>query len=100
MHEGKVAIVTGSGGGIGRYVAKTFAGAHARVVVCDIKPLDNVSRDLEGLEADYLAVPCDVTDTRSVQNLVDKVMTKYGRIDVLDNNAAIVTHFQWGTGVW
>jgi NAD(P)-dependent dehydrogenase (short-subunit alcohol dehydrogenase family) len=100
MHEGKVVIVTGSAGGIGRYVAKTFAQERARVVVCDIKPLDNVSRDLEALEADFLAVPADVTDVKSVQNLVDTVMERYGRIDVLDNNAAIVTHFQWGTGVW
>jgi len=100
MHEGKVVIITGSGGGIGRYVAKTFAQQRAKVVVSDIKPLDNVSKDLEELDADYLAVPCDVTNTDSVRNLVDTVMNKYGRIDVLDNNAAIVTHFQWGTGVW
>ena len=100
MHEGKVVIITGSAGGIGRYVAKTFAQEGARTVVCDVKPLDNVSKDLEALEADYLAVPADVTDEKSVRNLVDTVMSRYGRIDVLDNNAAIVTHFQWGTGVW
>src|SRR5579862_3651239 len=100
MHEGKVVIITGSGGGIGRYVATTFAQERARVVVCDIKPLDAVSKDLEALDADYLAIPCDVTNPDSVQKLVDTVMAKYGRIDVLDNNAAIVTHFQWGTGVW
>src|SRR5687767_5385271 len=98
VHEGKVVIITGSAGGIGRYVAKTFAQENARVVVSDIKPLDNVSKDLEALEADYLAVPADVTDENSVRNLVDTVMLRYGRIDVLDNNAAIVTHFQWGTG--
>ncbi|HZT06507.1 MAG TPA: SDR family NAD(P)-dependent oxidoreductase [Chloroflexota bacterium] len=100
MHEGKVVIITGSGGGIGRYVAKTFARQRAKVVVSDIKPLDNVSKDLEEAEAEYLAIPADVTNVDSVRNLVDTVMDKYGRIDVLDNNAAIVTHFQWGTGVW
>lgn len=100
MHESKVVIITGSAGGIGRYVARTFAQEHAKVVVCDIKPLDNVSKDLETLETDYLAVPTDVTDEESVRNLVDTVMSRYGRIDVLDNNAAIVTHFQWGGPVW
>src|SRR5437773_7477673 len=100
MLDGKVVIITGSGGGIGRYVAKTFAQEHAKVVVCDIQPLDNVSKDLEELEADYFAVPADVTDEKSVRDLMDSVMNRYGRIDVLHNNAAIVTHFQWGTGVW
>jgi 3-oxoacyl-[acyl-carrier protein] reductase len=100
MHEGKVVIITGSAGGIGRYVAKTFAQAHAKVVVSDIKPLDNVSKDLEALAADYLAIPADVTDEKSVRNLVDTVMSRYGRIDILDNNAAIVTHFQWSNEVW
>jgi 3-oxoacyl-[acyl-carrier protein] reductase len=100
LHAGKVVIITGSAGGIGRYVARTFAQEGARVVVCDIKPLDQVSKDLEALEAEYLAVPADVTDEASVRHLVDTVMSRFGRIDVLDNNAAIVTHFQWGTGVW
>lgn len=100
MLEGKVVIITGSAGGIGRYVAKTFAQERAKVVVCDIKPLDNVSADLEALEADHFAVPVDVRDEKSVDNLTDTVMNRYGRIDVLHNNAAIVTHFQWGGPVW
>lgn len=100
MLEGKVVIITGSAGGIGRYVAKTFAQEHAKVVVCDIKPLENVSKDLEALEADYFAIPADVTDEKSVRNLMDSVMNRYGHIDVLHNNAAIVTHFQWSGDVW
>ena len=100
MLEGKVVIITGSAGGIGRYVAKTFAQEHAKVVVCDVKPLDNVSADLEALEADYLAAQADVRDEKSVRGLMDSVMNRYGRIDVLHNNAAMVTHFQWGGPVW
>jgi NAD(P)-dependent dehydrogenase (short-subunit alcohol dehydrogenase family) len=100
MMEGKVVIITGSAGGIGRYVAKTFAQANAKVVVCDVKLLDKVSADLEALDADYFALPADVRDERSVRNLMDGVMKRYGRIDVLHNNAAIVTHFQWGGPVW
>jgi NAD(P)-dependent dehydrogenase (short-subunit alcohol dehydrogenase family) len=57
MHENRVVIVTGSGGGIGRWVAKTFAQERAKVVVADIKPLDTVSEELKALGAESLAVP-------------------------------------------
>src|SRR6266567_2756721 len=96
MLEGQVVIITGSAGGIGRYVAKTFADEHASVVVADVKPLDTISGELAAREVDYLAVPTDVRDEDAVRNLVDKTLERFGRIDVLVNNAAIVTHFQWG----
>src|SRR5206468_12409958 len=100
MLEDKVVIITGSGGGIGRYVAKTFAQEKAKVVVCDIKPLDKVSQDMEELEADYLAVQADVTYEKAVRNLMDSGMNNYGSIDVLQNNAAIVTNVQGGGRRW
>lgn len=96
MLEGKVAIITGSAGGVGRYVAKKFAGAGAMVVVTDIKPLDTVSEELKQMEADFLAVPTDVSDEASVRNLMDRTLERFGRIDVLHNNAGVVTHFYWG----
>lgn len=98
--EGRVVIITGSAGGIGRYVAKTFAQERASVVVADVKPLDTVAAELEALEVQHLEVPTDVSDEKSVRGMVDKVMARFGRIDVLHNNAAIVTHFQWGGPVW
>lgn len=100
MLEGSVVIITGSAGGIGRYVAKTFAQERARVVVADIKPLDTIAAELEALEVDYLAVPTDVRVEQDVRNLVDEVIARFGRIDVLHNNAAIVPHFQWGITPW
>lgn len=100
MLEGKVVVITGSAGGIGRYVAKTFAQERAKVVVADIKPLDTVSAELEALDTDYLAVPTDVRDEGAVRNLVDQTLARFGRIDVLHNNAAIVPHFQWGITPW
>ena len=92
MLEGKVVIITGSGGGIGQYVAKTFAQARAKVVVSDIKPLDAISAELEAMEADYLAIPADVRDQTAVHNLMSRTLDRFGRIDVLHNNAAVVPH--------
>jgi 3-oxoacyl-[acyl-carrier protein] reductase len=100
MLEGQVVIITGSAGGIGRHVAKTFADERASVVVADVKPLDTVSGELAAREVDYLAVPTDVRDENAVRNLVDRTLDRFGRIDVLVNNAAIVTHFQWGLPQW
>lgn len=96
MLEDQVAVVTGSARGIGRYVVHTFADAGARLAVADIEPLDNVARELREKEAEVLAVPTDVRDEDQVRALMDQVMSRYGRIDVLVNNAAVVTHFQWG----
>ena len=100
MLEGQVVVITGSAGGIGRYAAKTFAEAGARVVVADVKPLDAIAAELEAMETDYLAVPTDVQDEAAVRNLMDETMKRFGRIDVLHNNAAIVTHFHWGIPHW
>jgi NAD(P)-dependent dehydrogenase (short-subunit alcohol dehydrogenase family) len=96
MLDGKVVITTGSAGGIGRYVAKTYAEAHARVVVADIQSLEAVSSDLDALEAEHLAVPTDIRDESAVQNLIDRTVERFGRIDVLHNNAAVVPHVMWG----
>ncbi len=92
MLEGKVVVITGSGGGIGHYVAKTFAHARAKVVVADVKPLDTVSAELQAMEADYLAIPTDVRDEAAVRNLMERTVERFGRVDVLHNNAAIVPH--------
>src|SRR6266581_6255074 len=100
MLDGKVVVITGSGGGIGRYVARTYAQAGAKVVVADVKPLDRVAADLEAIEADYLGVPTDVRDDAAVRNLMERTVERFGRIDVLHNNAAIVTHFHGGIPPW
>ena len=50
----KVVIITGSAGGIGRYMAKTFAWEGAKVVTADIKPLDTVADDIEEIGVEHL----------------------------------------------
>lgn len=96
----KVVIITGSAGGIGRYAAKTFAWEGAKVVTADVKPLDTIGGELEEIGVEHLEVPTDVRDEDSVRNLMAKAIDRFGRVDVLHNNAAIVSHFQWGLPLW
>lgn len=86
---GNVAVVTGSGSGIGRETARAFAQEGAAVVLADIDPVaaeHTVAQILEqGGRA--TACTCDVADEDAVRNMVDLAVTTYGRLDVLHNNA-------------
>jgi len=89
--DGNVAIVTGSAGaGIGQATARLFAREGASVVVTDVHPArtQRVAGMLsEELGRELLAVPADVSDRASVEALVQTTLDRYGRIDVLVNNA-------------
>ncbi len=90
--DGRVAIVTGAGGGLGRAHALYLARQGARVVVNDVgaEAAERVAEEIaaEGLEA--LAVAASVTDEAGVAAMVCKVMDRWGRIDILVNNAGIL----------
>jgi 3-oxoacyl-[acyl-carrier protein] reductase len=83
----KVAIITGAAKGIGFVTAQRFAAEGAKVIIADIK--------LDAVQAAATQVPSaeayvmNVTDRASIQAVVDQVMQKYGRIDILINNAGI-----------
>lgn len=98
--RGKTVIITGGAQGVGRYVAKTFAEEGSKVIVADIAPMDNVVNEIESTGAEYMAVRTNVTDESSVRSLMNQVYKKWGRIDVLINNAGIVTHFHTGAPRW
>lgn len=101
MLEGKVVIVTGGAKGIGRHAAKTFAQEKAKVVIADLNKelLQRTSSEL-GQLTDILAINADVRSEDDVKKMIDQVATRFGRIDVLVNNAAIVPHFAWGIPRW
>ncbi len=85
--DGRVALVTGAGQGIGREVARILAGAGAQVVVADR------NRDTGAAAADELGgafVELDVTESVAVRSAVDSIVAEHGRIDILVNNAGIV----------
>jgi 3-oxoacyl-[acyl-carrier protein] reductase len=87
----KVAIITGAGRGIGKEIAKTFAQAGAKVVLADVAVdfLAQTQAELQSLGAELLTVAVDVTKTEQVENLVNKTLDKFKRIDILINNAGI-----------
>lgn len=85
----RVVIVTGAAGNLGTAVAKVFEAAGAKLVVVDRDP-DRLSRlfpDLVGSPDHYLAAPVDLTDQTAVKAMVDEILSRFGRIDVLVNVA-------------
>jgi 2-dehydro-3-deoxy-D-gluconate 5-dehydrogenase len=89
--KGKVAIVTGGNGGIGLGMARGLAAAGARVVVAgrDQKKSKAAVDDLTGRGAEAFAVAVDVTDEAAVARMVGAAVERWGRLDVLVNNAGI-----------
>ena len=87
--EGKVAIITGGGTGIGRSIALQFAEAGADVVVASRTQanLEKVAEEVRTLGKRSLAVPVDITKQVEIDNLVQKVTDEFGAIDILVNNA-------------
>ncbi|MBA2712133.1 MAG: SDR family NAD(P)-dependent oxidoreductase, partial [Rubrobacteraceae bacterium] len=84
--EGKVAVVTGGAGGIGRETVRRFAEEDARVCVVDLadEPGNEAADEIEGLY-----VHADVTDPDDVQRMYRETAERFGGIDVLFNNAGI-----------
>ena len=87
--NGQVAVVTGGSDGIGKGIALAFAEAGASVVIAARRPdkLAETQAEIEATGAQVLAVPTDVTDAASVQRLADEMIQRFGRVDVLVNNA-------------
>ena len=86
---GKVAIVTGGASGIGEAAAKLFAAEGAKVVIADMQD-DNGRRVEAALGAAGLYVRTDVSRSADVESLVRQAVAKFGRLDILFNNAGIV----------
>jgi len=94
MHKdlkNKVAIVTGARRGIGKAIALKLAKEGAKVVVTDISQEDcrKVVEEIEEFGSEGLALKLDVTDEKDIKNVVAETKEKFGRIDILINNAGI-----------
>jgi 3-oxoacyl-[acyl-carrier protein] reductase len=87
---GKAALVTGAAGGIGRAIARRLAEDGARVTLTDIDAarLEHTIRDFADQGFDAAGIACDLGDAAERDRLVPAVVAKWGRIDILVNNAA------------
>lgn len=84
----KVALVTGSGSGIGKKIAETFANAGAKVVIADLN-IDQAEVTAKEIGKQALAISMDVTQEDQVDAGVAKVMSAFGAIDILVSNAGV-----------
>lgn len=89
--EGRVAIVTGAAGGIGRWLAAGFGLAGAKVLVTDRDPDPScgIAKALESVGIEVRPVCVDLDDESSPQRIVDGALEAWGRVDILVNNARI-----------
>ena len=85
--RGKVAVVTGAGGGIGRAISAALTAAGARVAMLDLNGAEQAAAETDG---ETLAIPCDVTEDDSVAAAHARVTEAFGPADIVVNNAAFL----------
>jgi len=89
--EGKIAVITGGGKGIGKAIALVFAGEGAEVVIAARTEADlkKTAAEIEAMGRKCLAIVTDLAIAEQVRTMVDRTLEKFGRVDVLVNNGGI-----------
>jgi 3-oxoacyl-[acyl-carrier protein] reductase len=87
----KVAIVTGSGRGIGRSIAEALLHEGAKIVISDVNEelIQQTTAELKQQGGQVMGVPCNVTISESIEKMVEQVVGAWGQVDILVNNAGI-----------
>lgn len=95
--DGKTAIVTGGGRGLGAQIAEGFAEAGANVVICSrkVEACQEMSEKLKAKGVRSLAIACDVTNEEDVKRVVQQTIEEFGTVDILVNNSGAT----WGAPV-
>ena len=90
--EGRVCVVTGGAGGLGRAIAAALGAGGGRHALCDVltDELEQTARDLRAAGCEVFAAPCDVSDSANVDAFFAQVEQAPGPVEVLVNNAALV----------
>ncbi|EGT4376389.1 3-hydroxybutyrate dehydrogenase [Clostridioides difficile] len=91
MVKDKVVFVTGAASGIGKQIAESFLKNGAKVMFSDInqEALNNTITELQKKGYDCMSVKCDVTKEEEINHAIDRTVEKYGRLDILINNAGL-----------
>ncbi|KAK9985902.1 hypothetical protein SO802_030853 [Lithocarpus litseifolius] len=94
--EGKVALITGGASGIGESTARLFVRHGAKVLIADVQDKlgHSVCKDICSNSISY--IHCDVTNESDVEKAVDMAVTKYGKLDIMFNNAGITGNIESG----
>jgi 3-oxoacyl-[acyl-carrier protein] reductase/(S)-1-phenylethanol dehydrogenase len=88
-HQDKIAVITGAASGIGQAYAQRLAEDGAHIVIADMQPADETVRQVEKAGRQALFVACDVASEEAVKVLASDIEKKFGRCDILINNAGI-----------
>lgn len=93
--EGKVAVITGAGSGIGKAIALLFAKNGARVMLADLRQenMEAVAIDIRKLNGSACCYACDVSQATEVELLVEETLKVFETVDILVNNAGIMDNF-------
>ncbi len=91
--DGKVVVITGGGTGLGLAMARALARAGANLVIAGRRagPIEDAAAEVVALGREALAISTDVSDSAQVDNLIQATLERFGQIDVLINNAALVS---------
>lgn len=95
--EGRVAIVTGGGRGIGADYAKALAAEGAKVTVTDIVSTDNTVNIIKQAGGEAIGIHCDVTKPDEVKAMVAETVETFGKLDIMVNNAALFADLKQGS---
>ncbi len=88
--SGKTAIVTGGGSGLGEGMSVGLAEAGADIVIVDLNTKTDAGEKIKKLGREVLALTADLSDTKSLQMIVDETIKKFGKVDILINNAGTI----------
>ncbi|HSI89666.1 MAG TPA: SDR family NAD(P)-dependent oxidoreductase, partial [Adhaeribacter sp.] len=90
--QNKVVVITGGSRGLGLVIARMLAREGARLAICarTQDQLDEAANELVSMGAEVLAVPCDLTVRAEAENFIQRVLDRFGHVDVLINNAGIM----------
>jgi NAD(P)-dependent dehydrogenase (short-subunit alcohol dehydrogenase family) len=91
--RGKVALITGGSRGLGLVLGRQLAEKGARIVICarDPEELETARQDVQSHGGDVLAIPCDLAEPEEVRTMVERAISRFGRIDLLINNAGTIS---------